>query len=575
MLLLVTTLIYIISFNTIENQQLLDLEANLKKQAVLIKHEIQHIIKHEHRLNIDSLVKDIATQLQAGQPFHNRITLVRDDGIVIADSNSDIVYMDNHIDRPEIKQAIENGYGTSRRYSNTMKTEMMYVAIPLEVDRQTVFVRTAIWTDQLDTLIADIRTEFFTSVALVLILSIIVAALFSSTITAPIRKLVAFAKRLPKEQFRTRIRFLRRDELGVLGNSLNLMAREVSSLFDKLSYEKEELHTIIDNIREGLIVIAEDDSIALANRSMRRISGLEQVEGLSYKTVIQHHEFANLIDTIRHQRTFMRREMEWNDRTFRVGFSYLENQNETIAIFSDITDAKTLEKTKKDFVSSVSHELRTPLTSIKGFVETLIEEEDDETKIHYLTIIDRNTERLINMVRDLLLLAQLENVNKQIDKVPTDIIELINNVMTIFKPKMQQTGMTLNVHTPIDRMLVSIDPYKIEQVFINLIDNAMKYAEEGTVDIHVSEADEEVEIRVRDNGPGIPVEHHHRVFERFYVVNKARSRKQGGTGLGLALVKHIVQLHDGDITINSDVSEGTEFIIRIPTEPVTVKQIQM
>ena len=260
----------------------------------------------------------------------------------------------------------------------------------------------------------------------------------------------------------------------------------------------------------------------------------------------------------------MSEELELNDRIYLCSATFLEAREETIVIFHDITERKNVEKMKRDFVVNVSHELRTPLTAIKGYVETL-EEEVDKKGRRYVEVIKRNTERLIAIVQDLLLLSELEEKESlEIEKV--NIKEIVENVIRISEHKLKEKKLDFRVNIENDIPPLRADFFKLEQMFVNLIDNAIKYTEKGEISVSAKHDQEKIIIEIKDTGIGIPKEHLNRIFERFYVVDKSRSRKLGGTGLGLSIVKHIVILHKGKIDVESTAGAGTKFTVTLPLE---------
>ncbi|RLE05479.1 MAG: PAS domain-containing sensor histidine kinase, partial [Candidatus Aminicenantes bacterium] len=255
-------------------------------------------------------------------------------------------------------------------------------------------------------------------------------------------------------------------------------------------------------------------------------------------------------------------EIELNKKIFLCSFVFIPSKEELIIVFHDITEFKRLEKIKRDFVVNVSHELRTPLTAIKGYVETLEEEVEGEAK-RYLEIIKKHTERLINIVQDLLLLSELEEKGLSEAREDVDLKDMVEDVFKIFKQKAEEKNLKLSLVSE-NKPVVRGDPFKLEQMFINLIDNAIKYTEKGEVLVSLKRADKGVVVEVKDTGVGIPAEHLDRIFERFYVVDKSHSRKLGGTGLGLSIVKHIVLLHNGKIDVESKLGKGAKFTIVLP-----------
>jgi len=232
-------------------------------------------------------------------------------------------------------------------------------------------------------------------------------------------------------------------------------------------------------------------------------------------------------------------------------------------VLYDITDLKNLERLKKDFVANISHELRTPLTAIKGFVETL-EEEEEIKNVQYLEIIKRHTDRLMNIVNDLLILSELEQTEKALVTEDVNLVSLAENILKVFEHRAKEKGIELKLGAAKDLKTVRADPFKLEQMLINLLDNAIKYTEKGEVLISLSQDDGKSIIEIKDTGIGIPASNLPRIFERFYVVDKSRSKKLGGTGLGLSIVKHIVLLHGGIIDVESSQGIGTKFTIVLP-----------
>ena len=552
---ILTTLIFGFSFKVIKNQRLDNLKGELKEKATLLYYYLNNDSLISNTAKLDSIIKKMGSELSC------RFTIIHNNGKVLADSEENPTYMDNHINRNEIQAALDTGMGHSIRYSITVKTEMLYVALLKEINNEKIFVRTSLWLKEIDELIFSLKFSFFQSVLLMLIISLLLAFIFSKSITKPINKLALFSKQLSKENFRTRINYDGKDEIGQLAKSLNLMADEIESLFKKLDDERDELDAIINNIRSGLLVFNKNDQIILANQSAKNIFKLGNLINKHFWELIPTDEFQSIYKKHRENKEFMKEDIQFKNLVFRISFVYMQNQKQSICVLNDITEAKKLEKTKKDFVTNVSHELRTPLTAIKGFVETLEDDETDPSKKHYLTIIQRNTERLINIVKDLLMLSNLESARQKLELEEIDLHELILNVSKIFEPRLQESKISFEVIKENNIKLINADYFRLEQVFINLIDNAIKYSNASKISITLEEKKQSLEVSVKDNGVGIKKENIDRIFERFYVVDKSRSRKLGGTGLGLSLVKHIIQQHNGDIRLESDLEKGSNFII--------------
>jgi two-component system phosphate regulon sensor histidine kinase PhoR len=287
------------------------------------------------------------------------------------------------------------------------------------------------------------------------------------------------------------------------------------------------------------------------------------VEGKFYWEVLREPNFSDLIKKVQQEKRSRTEELSLDEKSYLCSATYLDSRGETVITLHDITEVKKVEKIKKDFIMNISHELRTPLTAIKGFVETL-EEEVDRDKRHYLEIIKRHTDRLINIVKDLLILSELEEKETKLEVEEVDVAALVKDIMKIFEQKLKDKR--LEVEVKVEEKIPSVkgDPFKLEQMFINLIDNAVKYTEKGKITIAVERKEDRIAIEVKDTGIGIPREHISRVFERFYVVDKSRSKRLGGTGLGLSIVKHIALLHGGEVAVESDPGKGTSFTVLLP-----------
>ena len=344
------------------------------------------------------------------------------------------------------------------------------------------------------------------------------------------------------------------------------MTDQINTLFTQLSQQTDELNSIISSISEGLCVVNIDGVISICNESFRKTVQNDSVKGKLYSDVIRNTRFDELMKEARSRQNSIADELELNNRIFLCSATFCSNNKDIVVTLHDITKIKNLEKTKKDFATNVSHELRTPLTAIKGFVETLQEANNDEENIHYLDIISRHTDRVIRIVNDLLLLSKLEGTPDNLELEKVNLNNLMENILKIFEQSLEEKNLALEFNTDNNLPIIKVDPFKLEQVFINLIDNAIKYTEKGKIIITLSRNNETVTIEIQDTGICIPQEHLSRIFERFYVVDSSRSRKLGGTGLGLSIVKHIVNLHNGKIDVKNIPGAGTNFIVTLPVD---------
>ena len=505
-----------------------------------------------------------ATAKRLGRQLKTRITVIDAKGTVVADSLEDPRSMENHLNRPEVVEALTGRTGTSRRFSSTTTQEAVYVALPLEKNGK---IEGAIRTSRFARDIAippRLTGHMIEMLALFSLLALVATLVVSRSISKPIFDLTGAARKLSSGDFNTRVFMKRNDEFRALADTFNSMSRELKGAFEELKRQKAELKGIVDSLREGLLVVSTKGAIIYCNESLKAILGKDSaLEGQLYWEALGQSQFIEVMEKARNGSLSPVEEVEIGQKTFLCSATHVEQEDELVLVLHDITSMKEVEKIKRDLVSSVSHELRTPLTSIKGFAETLEEEVEGKNR-HYVEIIKRNTDRLINIVRDLLLLAQLEERGAELEIEEVDLKGLAEQTIRLFDAQAREKGIILKFESPNDLPRVHADPFKIEQMLINLLDNAIKYTDNGEIGLVLARGDRHVIISVHDTGIGMPKEKLSRIFERFYVVDKSRSRKTGGTGLGLSIVKHIALLHGGEISVESAPGAGSHFYISLP-----------
>ena len=550
-------LVFLFSFRTIKLHYINTLSLDLKNLAYTLKLKVLPLVEENDFKGLDSLVKEI------GKNIKTRITIIAPSGKVLADSEKNPEFMENHNSRPEVKQARIKGFGKSLRFSTTVKEEMLYVAIPVRSKEKFLGVlRVSLFLKDINKLLNNLKLKIFGIVIFITFLSLLGAFLFSRNLSYPLKELASVSKKLADGDFSARVSFKRKDEIGKLAGSFNKMSEELKRLFDNLTLKQEELNSIITSLEEGLLVLDKKGRIILFNKSFKNLVQINP-EGRFWWEVLRNPSIAQLIEKAKKEERVSSQELELNGKVFLCSFVFMPSKEELIIVLHDITEFKKLEKIKKDFVVNVSHELRTPLTAIKGYVETL-EEEVKGSSNHYLDIVKKHTERLINIVSDLLLLSELEEKGLTQTGEKVNLEEIAKDVCKIFTQKAKEKNLKLSLICE-SKPVIRGEPFKLEQMFINLIDNAIKYTEKGEVFVALKQSDKKVIVKIKDTGIGIPKEHLDRIFERFYVVDKSRSRKLGGTGLGLSIVKHIVLLHNGRIDVKSTPDKGTEFTIIFPT----------
>lgn len=557
-IILLSVLIPLLTFGSIKRQYVSVFSDNLKNLAVTLRPEITAFFETRRYQELDNYVKTLKYQL------HSRITVIDREGKVIADSEKNPANMENHKIRPEVSEALSGDIGKSLRFSVTVEEDMLYVAIPIEKNGKKLGVlRVSALLRQINSLLNELKMHILWIALIVTILSVLIAFALSRGISTSVRKLVKAVKRISQRDFEAKVFLKNEDELKELGDSINNMGEQMRELFADISGRNEELDTIISSIQEPLVVLDKDGRIKLSNESFNRLVRSSEAKGKFHWEAVRSPDFIELIKKANAERIYFADEVRINDRTFLGSVNFLISRDETVVVLHDITEFKKLEEIKKDFIANLSHEIRTPLTAIKGFVETLEDEEDIKSR-HYLDIIKRHTERLMNIVRDLLLLSELEEKGEVLNYEYVSIGNIVENMLKIFENKAKEKGLKITLNIPDTTPGINADPFKIEQIFINLLDNAIKYTESGEITISLTNDDASIKIEIADTGIGIQKEHMPRIFERFYVVDKSRSKKLGGTGLGLSIVKHIVNLHKGKIDVESAPGKGTKFIVTLP-----------
>ena len=553
-----TALFLFFSFRATRAFYLDSLASNLEKLGSSLKFSVMPFIDRDEFEELDAFVKSF------GRDVETRITIIDPDGVVLADSEEDPRTMVNHKFRPEIAEAFAGTTGRSLRFSNTVKANMLYVGLPLTKGEQIIGVlRVSLFVRDINKLLASMRSDILPFFILVTLVSLLGAFLISRSLSEPIKELSAASSQVASGNFGTKVYLKNRDELGLLAESFNHMTGQIENLVSELTGQKEELKSIISSIDEGIITLDNEGKILLSNPSFRDIIKSDTVEGKYYWEVVRKPDFNEFIKTTRDEKKNNSQEIEFGESTFLCNAAYLSSRDEIVVTFYDLTKIKNVERIKKDFVVNVSHELRTPLTAIKGYVETLFEEMNEGEK-HYLKIIERNTDRLINIVNDLLTLSEVEEKEIKPELEDVNLQKVTENVMKIFEQRIAAKNLSLAFTIEKDLPSIKGDTFKLEQMFINLIDNAVKYTDEGSIGVELKREDGKVIAVIKDTGIGIPHKDIGRIFERFYVVDKSRSRGQGGTGLGLSIVKHIARLHSGDVQVESNEGQGTKVTIEFP-----------
>lgn len=502
-----------------------------------------------------------------------RITLIREDGEVTADSLEEL--LENHANRTEVAKALHGEEAIVERYSITLQTDCMYVAIPVNASDFRGVLRVCVTMENIQILEETIVRTFFMSTLLGVALAFIGAFVFSRIISKPIEEVTNAAQQISKGKYDTKIYTRERTQIGELADSFNVMSVNMKNTIGKLTQRNSELEAIIGSMGAGVVAIDDNSNILFVNQDFLKLFELtpKYTEGRALYNVLRENAVFQVIDEVREKNERFVQTSDLykpKERKVRITGSPLVTENGmtfgVLLIINDITHIYKLESMRRDFVSNVTHELKTPLTSIHGFVDTLRQGaiEDKNVAQHFLEIIDIETERLSNLINDILTLSEIE-AKRDYDCVPYQIEEEVKSVVELLQcHTTENVSLTYECQTNLPPLVCN--PARIHQLLLNLIENAVKYTEEGSVHVTVLQEDNTLLIRIKDTGIGIPEDQLDRIFERFYRVDKGRSRRQGGTGLGLSIVKHIVELYHGNIRVQSKINEGSTFEVRFPVE---------
>ncbi|MFO8048407.1 MAG: ATP-binding protein [Desulfosudaceae bacterium] len=521
---------------------------------------------------------------EAGRASRTRITVIRPDGRVLGDTDKNVREMDSHANRPEVIEAVRTGRGSAVRYSNTLGTKMMYVAIPVRQEGQLrLIIRTSVPLSSVYGALAGVKTQIVSAGLLVALLVVLAGFLISRQIVRPIMDMKRGAERFAAGDLDRKLPLPDTEELAVLAATLNDMAAELDDTIKLIQRQKNELETVFASLTEAVIAVDNDQKILRLNRAAEHFSGSPEAElkGKYLYEIIRNHALARFADTAAHTRAARQTE---DDIIFEInGKDHIVNTRSaplvdetrqrlgTLLVLTDVTRVRRLENMRKDFAANVSHEIKTPLTSIKGFAEALLSDPEStasEATVRHLDIILKNAERLSAIVEDVLRLSRIEHGDRQKDFcfTNTKLASVIDSAVN--SCRLEAGRKNIRIRTECDPDLeVCLDFSLLEQALVNLLANAVKYSHDnGEVSITVRTEGRQVAIAFADNGPGIEASHIPRLFERFYRVDRARSRKLGGTGLGLAIVKHVVQIHGGTIEVGSTPGQGSVFTVIIPRE---------
>ncbi len=556
--------------------------------AVLYDHEIVQMSGDGEKPDYDSLAKDYASILSANIPkaanpdgnkdpfaFRPRITIINAKGKVLGESETDYSSMENHLGRKEVQQALTGKVGEDIRSSRTLKLDFLYIAIPSSLPD--LIIRVSVPLGQLKKIDLQILLYSLAGMLAGLLLTALLAYRFASGISRPLNELTSAARDISGGNYSKRVAVRTHDELGQLAATFNDMAAKLDGTVTDLTDKNIKFDAILNSIMYSFIAVDQNLRIMLINSIAIKFFDIKQdnVIGKRFVEVIRNHQLNEILQKTVDSNTSQVKELMlgspesgiFNVHSSPVMAADSSGTNAgSIITIQDITAMKKLEQIRTEFVSNVTHELKTPLTSIRGFVETLRNGAIYDTSVapRFLDIIDIEAERLTMLINDILQLSEIENAKSDTNIEEHDLTGIITEVLSILAPEADKKGVTLRSNAA-NKIIVKVNRNRIKQLLINLIENAIKYNKEnGSVLVKAVKSEGSLTLSVEDTGIGIEEEHLSRIFERFYRVDKGRSRSMGGTGLGLSIVKHIVNLYDGNISVESEPGKGTKFTMQLP-----------
>lgn len=544
----------------------------LEKEALLTGELLRTALSEqpdEARVSgIDAYVKELGERLSA------RITLIDRTGTVLGDSHENPKLMDNHWLRPEIRDTKDDGAGSAVRFSPALDTNILYVAVPFDHAGQDGYLRLALPLSSLNQAVRRIQYALLTGFLAILAPTLIISLKQAAGFTRLLGELAEMATRLAAGDLQSRVYSQSRDELGELTGAINAMAESLERKINEATAGRDRLNAILSNMQEGIIVFDGGGRAALANPAAEKMlgSGSEGVHGRRDLEILRNPDLHEKIEQVRKERHTQEHRVNIifpEKKTLSVSLVPLKAPQEeggVLAVFHDITRVLRLEQMRADFAANVSHELRTPLTAIRGFAETISDSayNDAEAAKRFAAIIQREAERLADLIEDVLALSQIESGKKEIRCAPIEVLGLVQAVTERMAERLKRHKLKVKVEENLPA--IHGDVSLLSQMLYNLLDNAEKNTQQGgVITVGASRENDRIRIFVEDNGIGIPAWAQERIFERFYRVDRARSRRMGGTGLGLAIVKHIVEAHQGTLKLTSIEGKGTKVEILLVT----------
>lgn len=572
-LLIILTLLLIaggMTYSGFKNYYLQNLEQQMTREAYLISDLIKYM-----QPGPEDEYHDLCTT--AARDSEMRVSIIDQNGQVLGDSDFDANLMETHKSRPEVYKALHGQNGVALRYSNTEKVNMLYVAVPYSHQDQSGAVRLAMPLSDLTAINQKILMIMLLALLISAVLAVLLSLFMVSRISGPLDEITAAVRDISAGNLKRRISYHSDDEMGYLAYAFNDMSENIEQGMIELSQIKNRFQALLENTVNGIIMIDTQGTITYSNpASLKLLEVQGNITGRSQMDIINNYELIEIIGKVKTEMQPISREIvlhQAGGKTIEANIVPIIDGESTsqgiLAVLNDISELKKLDQVRKDFVANVSHELKTPLASISGFAETLMHEsgENKETISEFSRIIYEEAQRLKILINSLLELSRLEADNSEINLKPTDIDAVLRSALNLIHHQQLPETINLEYIPAASKPIIDSDTDLIMQVVTNLLDNAVKYSSlSGTVKLQLEDLGTNIRINVIDTGIGIPDHEQQRIFERFYRVDKARSRKTGGSGLGLAITKHLLEKLGGSITVASKPGEGSVFSVYLPKQ---------
>lgn len=572
LILLSISIVGILISKQVEEETLSEIERSLYLRATFLQNIALELLSNSSNIKIQDRIKNL------GKKIDTRFTVININGRVLADSQKDPKAMDNHGNRPEILAAHSHGQGITTRFSDTVKNNMMYYALAvMKNDKLIGYVRTSLPLSVIDERLSRIHTLVLFAMSVSILVALLLGFFVARGFAKPLTAMTTIAENMSEGNYDQRISIDRKDEIGSLAKALNKMAKNSSERLETIILEKNKLVAILAGMVEGVVAVDKNENIIHLNEAAKRILGISNNVDMDRKIWETTHlqEFCQIFSLALNEETEIRKKYKTVKKSkdqivdvhaspFRDGSGELVG---VVAVLYDVSELERLETIRKDFVANVSHELKTPITAARGLLETVIDDNEMSIENHRIFITKAMNQilRLSNIVTDLLSLSRLETVKMDLIRECIDLRDVVNDSIQALHPVSEEKRISIEYEEFDMSLEVLGDREALFQSVNNLIDNAIKYnSKHGKVWLRLYNEGKNAVLEVRDSGIGIETLEKHRIFERFYRIDKARSTQVGGTGLGLSIVKHTVLAHGGQLSVESFLGTGSTFKIFIP-----------